>query len=724
MATLTKSVPSISGSGNYSYQCVVTENSYNVSNNTSNVTITFSVKGPWSPSFYDWSTSYGIIVDGTVKKTGSSSPSISTSYVQLTSWTGNISHGADGSKNINVGVYLYHSGPSSYLPTQYTSSSPLSMGSVKLTTIPRASSLSLSATSVNVGSSITASISRASTSFTHTVEFYINSTYYQKYTGVATSQSFTIPYSWYSAMPSSTSCTAYCRITTYNGNTQIGSQVKKSFTVQVPSSIKPAVGTITLDPVDIITQDGVSRNILVKGKNKLNINVANSSSGTGSTILSYTYSGQNVSSGAITSASATSSYVSTSVINPTISGASSVLTYTVEVADNRNRSNSKTATIECYNYSNPTFTSFSAYRVPSDTSTTEDSNGTYIYCSYTAQYAYVNNTNKVFSLNLSGVSSSNVGTWNTSTSTDTDRGIVTVTGYTWITNCNVNTSYTLKAALVDNYGGTSNSSSKMVFSVERVLNIRPNGSGMAFGKIASTDNFLDSKWPIKTDDPAGTMRNLTFKGSNILSISEDTTATWVGLGNLTTAYYNTEGKLNGQPSKAGYAFNITAGVDSTQLHQIWTEQPNGSLYHRGGNTSGTPLGSWKTILDSSNYATYVSPKPVSLYSPSSGGTTGDVTLLESAANYEYLEIFYTDTNNADAQSVRVMSPNGKTIDLSCIGAVGNQKLTIMSSRYKIETTKLTFVRFTSATLTNGVAPAITDATDKSSIKVLRVVGLK
>ena len=170
--TLTKSVSTAGSgySGSYTYRCIVTENSYSIANNTSNVTIAFSIKGPWAPSFYDWSTSFGIIVNGSVKKTGSSTPYISTSYVQLLTWTGDISHNSDGSKQISVSVYLKN-GSSGYLPKQYTSSSPLSMGSVTLTTIPRASSIT-SASNVTLGNACSIGWTPASSSFKYKIKLH------------------------------------------------------------------------------------------------------------------------------------------------------------------------------------------------------------------------------------------------------------------------------------------------------------------------------------------------------------------------------------------------------------------------------------------------------------------------------------------------------------------------------------------------------------------------
>lgn len=472
MATLTQSLLPISGYTNqyYTYQCVVTENSYNVENNTSNVTITFSIKGPWNPSFYEWVTYYGIVVDGTVKTSSSSSPYITTSYKQLLTWTGNITHNSDGKKSINVGIYLYNTGPNgldNYLPKQYASSSPLSMGSVTLTTIPRASSVSLSTSSVNVGGAITANISRASSSFTHTVEFYINNTYYQKYTGVGTSQAFTIPTSWYNAMPSSTSCTAYCRITTYNGSAQIGNPVSKAFTVNIPSSVVPSVGTITLDPVNIVTSDGTSQNILIQGKNKLTVSVSGCSAGTGSSIRSYTFSGPGISS----------TTTNTSVTSGSAISNTGTLTYTVKVTDKRGRTASKTATIACYAYSAPYFKSFTAIRT--DANGVAADNGTYIKCAYSLGYASVNNTNKVtvkvFYKKNSASSYSSVVSLTNSTST---------TGSQLLSFIAVDSTYTVYATITDNYSGSSSVAAITVLGASRVFNITSDGKGVAIGKMS------------------------------------------------------------------------------------------------------------------------------------------------------------------------------------------------------------------------------------------------
>ena len=245
MATLTKSVSPQGGGYNYTYTVDVIENSTSIANNTSNVTIDFYIKGPWAPSYYDWTTYYGIIVDGSIKDSGSSRPYVSTSNVKLLSWTGDVAHNSDGSKSISVSVYLTN-GSASYLPTQYPSSSPLYMGSVSLTTIPRASSVSCS--TADIGSNATISISRASSSFTHTLSYSFGSL-----TGTiatktsSTSVSWTIPTTFYAQIPNDKSGTGTITCYTYNGSTLIGSK-PTSFTATVnESASKPTLNPTAVD---------------------------------------------------------------------------------------------------------------------------------------------------------------------------------------------------------------------------------------------------------------------------------------------------------------------------------------------------------------------------------------------------------------------------------------------------------------------------------------------
>lgn len=55
-------------------------------------------------------------------------------------------------------------------------------------------------------------------------------------------------------------------------------------------------------------------------------------------------------------------------------------------------------------------------------------------------------------------------------------------------------------------------------------------------------------------------------------------------------------------------------------------------------------------------------RPTSLYDNSSG-TTGTVTLSETAANFSYIELFLTKDSSSGIWNVRVQSPNGKNVQV-------------------------------------------------------------
>lgn len=96
-------------------------------------------------------------------------------------------------------------------------------------------------------------------------------------------------------------------------------------------------------------------------------------------------------------------------------------------------------------------------------------------------------------------------------------------------------------------------------------------------------------------------RKLALSSTTITSTTNDTTAKWGPLG-TSVHFYSTTGQLTNQPSQYGLLLNVT--TNGPEVHQIWMTQASGNLYHRGGNSAGW-LGSWKTILDSSNYKSVV-----------------------------------------------------------------------------------------------------------------------
>lgn len=111
---------------------------------------------------------------------------------------------------------------------------------------------------------------------------------------------------------------------------------------------------------------------------------------------------------------------------------------------------------------------------------------------------------------------------------------------------------------------------------------------------------------------------------------------------------------------------------------------------------------------------------VSLYDNSTG-TSGTVTLSQTAANFSYLEIFFKETQRSSAYgSVKVFSPNGKTVNLTSTFYSGDQYgIYVTSKDVSISGTSITNVRY-------GWQYVGSDryATNGNLINIVKVVGYK
>lgn len=576
-----------------------------VSGNYSDVTVTTYWKTNNTYQGFDTvgSRNASITINGTTQSItkafnvcASGSTSWATNPYLIQTATQRVYHNNDGAKSITISArangYADIYGPSS---STASSADCTASGTITLNTIPRASTIA-SVGNVTLGNTCSVQWTPASSSFKYKIKFSLGSwSYTTDYispgvTSAYTYTGYTIPNA--SALlddiPSSTTGTMTATLYTYNSsNTQIGSASSKTFTVTVPSSVVPTVGTITITPQ--------TYSYLIQNKNTVKVSVSGCTAGTGSSIKSYTFSGPGLSS-TTTSTSATSNIISTS----------GTLTYTVKVTDNRGRTASKTATITCYAYSAPSIT-LSAYRVETSTSTTENDSGTYVRCTYSLAFSSVNNANDVTVKIL--YKKSSASSWSSVTVLTDSK---TTSGNYTLSGIDATSTYTVYATITDNYGGNSSSTKKTVFSAERILNVRPNGSGIAFGKMAESDNLFASKWPAKFDSTCQVDDMLT------VGVSTQDTAPTAGIkihdvrnvdvtpnsfGDKNVNFYfdnpNSWKSIIHMKGWAGdYAAWELAGNASTS-----TSSPYSNLYYRQG--IGDTWENWRTILDSSNYTNYV-----------------------------------------------------------------------------------------------------------------------
>lgn len=222
--------------GKYDLWVSWVRNSYSVDNGTSNITVSMKVQrnDGYSASAFnlDSKPSVSLKVNGASKTPTTYIIDTRNSKVcTFATWTGNVTHKDDGSLTCPIVASFSLGGVSSLTGGSLS-------GYAILDDIPRASTVSVSGTK-RMGSAITISISRKSTSFTHDLTYTFGSASGSIKNGVATSHSWTIP-DLASYCNNATKGTVVITCTTKNGTKTIGTD-KVTFQVDVPTATTPTL---------------------------------------------------------------------------------------------------------------------------------------------------------------------------------------------------------------------------------------------------------------------------------------------------------------------------------------------------------------------------------------------------------------------------------------------------------------------------------------------------
>lgn len=345
-------------------------------------------------------------------------------------------------------------------------------GSGTFNTIARASTISsvTSSVSVNGTNVCTVNITRAASSFTHTVVFSFGS-YSKTTTGAGTSTSYAIPTSWLNAIPNATSGTAKVTVTTYSGSTKIGSAVSKNFTLTVPASVVPTISGVTIAE----TVSGINAQfggfVQSKSKAKITITAAGALS---STIKAY----KTVIDG--------KTYTGSAPTTSTLATAGN-RTATITVTDSRGRTASTTRTIAVIAYAAPKINTFSAIRANGLGAAADD--GTMALARIKFSVSAVNDKNsKSYTVEYRPKG--------------TDEWTQAATGnvYTYDSNMllNVNldpdTSYDLRLSVKDFF--TTVTASTEVATAFTLIDYNASGKGLAFGKVSEVEEGMEIDMPL------------------------------------------------------------------------------------------------------------------------------------------------------------------------------------------------------------------------------------
>ena len=240
-----------SSSGSLYLNVYVEQGSQSITANTSTVNwrMTVSRTGAYYTHNHQGDSTLSLNLDG--RNVHYSYPTWETSGEEYTLASGSstISHNADGSKTLPISCTF---DPNNGLHGTITVSASLS-----LTTIPRSSSVSVSAGVI--GSSVTININRQSSSFKHTVRYAWAGKSGTIATNVDTSTSWTIPLDFANDIPNSASGTGTIYVDTYSGSTKTGTQ-STTLTASVPANVKPTFTGVSLSDIN-----GAAQNLIPSG---------------------------------------------------------------------------------------------------------------------------------------------------------------------------------------------------------------------------------------------------------------------------------------------------------------------------------------------------------------------------------------------------------------------------------------------------------------------------
>lgn len=263
----------------------------------------------------------------------------STGWYKLGSKTITVSHNADGTKSIALTAEWDCGFDSSYTPRHLSLSE-----TVTLTTIPRASTATTSGSTL--GKTLTITIKRASSSFTHKLYYTCGSVKDQLIAeNVGTSYSWNAPpVSLAQQAPNAETVALTLTVKTYNGSTYVGAW-STAVKLAVPSTVVPALSVAISDPAGV--SDTYGGYVQLRSKVKVDITASGAQ---GSTIKSYSIKVGGIY--AATSASGTTDYLPDS----------GELIVACAVTDSRGRTTTKTQSISVLAYRKPAITAISAAR--------------------------------------------------------------------------------------------------------------------------------------------------------------------------------------------------------------------------------------------------------------------------------------------------------------------------------------------------------------------------
>lgn len=509
----------------------VTQSSQSVANNTSQVRIRWTSTQSGESWNGNTRTAYYYI-----SINGGSETRYSVSYTlpmgttkTIVDKTITVNHKADGTGRITVRTWM---------DTDISAGVIEKSQSLTMDTIPRATTPTMS--NPTMGNTVTISLPRASSSFTHTLTYKFGSASGTIATGAGSSASWSVPLSLANQVPNATSGSGTVTCKTYSGGSLVGTKTI-NFTASVPSSVKPSISSVSISEA---TSGLASKfHAYVQGKSTLSVTVS-ASGDRGSTIKSYLVTILGV------------KYTSRTFTSKVLDTSGSV-TVATTVTDSRGRTASHAVAVSVQPYTKPKINGLNVYRVNSAGAAYDDGNlvavamnyeisqvGGYNDHTYTLEYKKANQPDSSYTVLRSGSAS-----W---TYKDTVKFL---SGPTFL----VNNTYKIRLTVADYF-----TSAVRVFdlpSAFTIMDFRSTGKGMAIGKVSEKDELevamdADFQGDLKLDGKSFCPRNISGEFTPITTTASDHSVTLRYFPALGIVYFHLYVKLGDKAVSATTPFNI------------------------------------------------------------------------------------------------------------------------------------------------------------------------
>lgn len=336
--------------------------------------------------------------------------------------------------------------------------------SLSITTAAGSSTIAAITQTVETLGTLTVSLNKAVDAFRHRMTVTAGGKTLYTSELFNTSHSVTVPRSWFDSFSSATTISATATVTTYNGDTAVGT-ASAAVTITADDGMRPQIseGWATAAPYNIGAVAGLTGYIAGYSQAEVSFDTTKLTQAAGAALASVTVT----CSGAVATASP--------YRTPILLGAADVV---CTATDSRGRTATQTIRIEPMTYAPPTLSQVQIRRCTAAGVEAED--GNYYSAKATATISALGGQN---TLTLTAAHKIQGGVYGTETPLTSGEAAI-------IGTISPDSTYQVRITATDALGNTTVSVASLP-TRQWALKFRPDGQGAAFGKAAETDKALE-----------------------------------------------------------------------------------------------------------------------------------------------------------------------------------------------------------------------------------------